>query len=180
MTRTEHTGADRRPGEVNRDQGVVAAVPDDRSSTPPERTPGRSHRDRGRPVGCRRSPRRVPDLILRRGGHAVVEVCGTHGPPTQSGKPIRSDLIGDLCAVCGPLLEPVADLGEIVGYRVIETRAGAPPAVSAQVRAVSARGLGAVEAAATRSSRATCSVGKPPTAMNPRRHAGWTRPDVSG
>jgi hypothetical protein len=29
----------------------------------------------------------------------------------------RSDLIGDLCAVCGSLSEPGADLGEIVGYR---------------------------------------------------------------
>jgi hypothetical protein len=32
----------------------------------------------------------------------------------------RADPIGDLCAVCGSLLEPVDDLGEIVGYRVIE------------------------------------------------------------
>jgi hypothetical protein len=30
----------------------------------------------------------------------------------------------DLCPVCGSLLEPVGDLGEIVGYRVIETRGG--------------------------------------------------------
>src|SRR5450755_4636416 len=32
----------------------------------------------------------------------------------------RADPIGDLCPVCGPLLEPVGDLSEIVGYRVIE------------------------------------------------------------
>jgi hypothetical protein len=32
------------------------------------------------------------------------------------------DPIGDLCPVCGSLLEPVGDLGEIGGYRVIETR----------------------------------------------------------
>ena len=32
----------------------------------------------------------------------------------------RADPIGDLCPVCGSLLEPVGDLSEIVGYRVIE------------------------------------------------------------
>jgi hypothetical protein len=30
-----------------------------------------------------------------------------------------ADPIGDLCPVCGSLLEPVGDLDEIVGYRVI-------------------------------------------------------------
>jgi len=44
-------------------------------------------------------------------------------------RPLRSnkseaDPIGDLSPVCGSLLEPVGDLGEIVGYRVIETRGG--------------------------------------------------------
>jgi hypothetical protein len=34
----------------------------------------------------------------------------------------QADPIGHLCPVCGSLLEPVGDLGEIVGYRVIETR----------------------------------------------------------
>jgi hypothetical protein len=34
----------------------------------------------------------------------------------------QADPIGDLCPVCGSLLEPVGDLGEIVGYRIIETR----------------------------------------------------------
>ena len=34
----------------------------------------------------------------------------------------QADSIGHLCPVCGSLLEPVADLGEIVGYRVVETR----------------------------------------------------------
>jgi hypothetical protein len=111
----------------------------------------------------------------------------------------KADPIGDLCAVCGFLLEPVADLGEIVGYRVIETRASASPGVSrrssrdassrthkpglaiescdadpvsAEVQALSARGLGAVEVAPTRSSRATCSVGEPRTAITPLRQAG--------
>jgi hypothetical protein len=127
MTRTERTGAARRRGEVNRDHGVVAAVAGDRSSTPRERSPGGRHRDRGRPVGCKRSPRRLPDLMLRRGGDAVVEMCGVQDPPTQSGKSIRSDLIGARCAVCGSRLEPVGDLGKIVGCRVIETRASASP-----------------------------------------------------
>ncbi len=34
----------------------------------------------------------------------------------------QADPIGHLCPVCGSLLEPVGDLGEIVGYRMIETR----------------------------------------------------------
>ena len=34
----------------------------------------------------------------------------------------QADPIGHLCSVCGSLLEPVGDLGEIVGYRLIETR----------------------------------------------------------
>jgi hypothetical protein len=38
----------------------------------------------------------------------------------------EADPIGDLCTVRGSLLEPVADLGEIVGYRV----AGSPGSAS--------------------------------------------------
>ena len=34
----------------------------------------------------------------------------------------QADPIGHLCPVCGSLLEPGGDLGETVGYRVIETR----------------------------------------------------------
>ncbi len=34
----------------------------------------------------------------------------------------QADPIGHLCPVCGSLLEPVGNLGEIVGYRVIQTR----------------------------------------------------------
>ncbi len=34
----------------------------------------------------------------------------------------EADPIGNLCPVCGSLLEPVGDVGEIAGYRVIETR----------------------------------------------------------
>jgi hypothetical protein len=37
----------------------------------------------------------------------------------------EADPIEDLCPVCGSLLEPVGDLGEIGGYRVIETRVSA-------------------------------------------------------
>ena len=36
----------------------------------------------------------------------------------------EADPIGDLYPVCGSLLEPVGDLGEIVGYGVIEARGG--------------------------------------------------------
>jgi len=34
----------------------------------------------------------------------------------------QADPIGHVCPVCGSLLEPVCDLAEIVGYRLIETR----------------------------------------------------------
>jgi hypothetical protein len=43
--------------------------------------------------------------------------CETRLRSTES----NADLIGDLCRVCGSLLASVGDLGEIVGYRVIET-----------------------------------------------------------
>jgi hypothetical protein len=33
-----------------------------------------------------------------------------------------ADLVGDLCPSCGSLLEPVADLAEIVGFRSIKAR----------------------------------------------------------
>ena len=36
----------------------------------------------------------------------------------------EADPIGELCPVCGSLLERVGDLGEIVGNRIIETRSG--------------------------------------------------------
>lgn len=39
-----------------------------------------------------------------------------------SGK--AAELVGDLCPECGSLLEPVAELTELVGYRSITARAG--------------------------------------------------------
>jgi hypothetical protein len=33
-----------------------------------------------------------------------------------------ADLVGDLCPVCGALLEPVSELAEIVGFRSIQQR----------------------------------------------------------
>ena len=44
--------------------------------------------------------------------------CKTRLYSTES----QADPIGHLCPVCGSLLEPGGDLGETVGYRVIETR----------------------------------------------------------
>ena len=52
--------------------------------------------------------------------HLKCLACKTRLQSTES----PADLIGDLCPVCGSLLEPVGDLGEIVGYPVIETRGG--------------------------------------------------------
>jgi hypothetical protein len=42
-----------------------------------------------------------------------------------SGK--TAELVGDLCPACGSLLEPVAVLAELVGYRSITPRDGASP-----------------------------------------------------
>ncbi len=50
--------------------------------------------------------------------HFKCLACETRLHSTES----EADPIGDLCPVCGSLLEPVGDLGDIVGYRVIETR----------------------------------------------------------
>ena len=44
--------------------------------------------------------------------------CKTRLYSTES----QADPIGHLGSVCGSLLEPVGDLGEIVGYRLIEAR----------------------------------------------------------
>ena len=52
--------------------------------------------------------------------HLKCLACKTRLQSTES----PADPIGDLCPVCGSLLEPVGDLREIVGYRVIETRGG--------------------------------------------------------
>src|SRR5450755_3638153 len=49
--------------------------------------------------------------------HLKCLACKTRLQSTES----PADLIGDLCHVCGSLMEPVGDLGEIVGYRVIES-----------------------------------------------------------
>ena len=49
--------------------------------------------------------------------HFKCLACKTRLQSTES----PADPIGDLCPVCGSLLEPVGDLGEIVGYRVIES-----------------------------------------------------------
>lgn len=46
--------------------------------------------------------------------------CNTRLQSVES----EADPIGDLCPVCGSRLEPVGDLGDIVGYRVVESRAG--------------------------------------------------------
>jgi hypothetical protein len=40
----------------------------------------------------------------------------------------RGDVIADLCPECGSLLEPVAELTEIVGFRAIKPPAGAADA----------------------------------------------------
>jgi hypothetical protein len=53
--------------------------------------------------------------------HFICLTCKTRPHSTES----ETDPIGNLRPVCGFLLEPASDLGEIVGYRVIETRGSA-------------------------------------------------------
>ena len=55
--------------------------------------------------------------------HFKCLACKTRLRSTES----DAGLVGDLCPVCGSLLESVADLGELVGYRAIETRGSASP-----------------------------------------------------
>jgi hypothetical protein len=49
--------------------------------------------------------------------HLECLACRTRLQSTES----PADLIGDLCPICGSLMKPVGDLGEIVGYRVVES-----------------------------------------------------------
>ncbi|MCA1699411.1 MAG: hypothetical protein LC790_11150 [Actinobacteria bacterium] len=44
------------------------------------------------------------------------------------------DLVGDLCPQCGSLLEPVAELAEVVGFRSITSRDGAADAGALSTR----------------------------------------------
>jgi hypothetical protein len=55
--------------------------------------------------------------------HLKCLACKTRLYSTES----PADPIGDLCPVCGSLLEPVGDPGEIVGYRVIESPHSSSP-----------------------------------------------------
>jgi hypothetical protein len=52
--------------------------------------------------------------------HCKCLACNTRFYRTES----EADPIGDLCPVCGSLLEPVGELGEIGGLGVIESRGG--------------------------------------------------------
>ena len=61
--------------------------------------------------------------------------CNTRLYSTES----QADPIGDLCPGCGSLLEPVGDLGEIVRYRVIETRGTSPHGASRAGRLIAGR-----------------------------------------
>jgi hypothetical protein len=53
--------------------------------------------------------------------HLKCLACKTRLQSTES----PADPIGDLCPVCGSLMEPLGDLSDIVGYRVIESPNGA-------------------------------------------------------
>jgi hypothetical protein len=56
----------------------------------------------------------------------------------------QADPLGDLCPVCGSLLEPVGNLGEIVGYRVIETRGSTSRSGASRAGELIADGVGEV------------------------------------
>jgi hypothetical protein len=53
--------------------------------------------------------------------HFKCVACKTRLYSTAS----PADPVGDLCPGCGSLLEPVSELGEIVGFRSIRSRNGA-------------------------------------------------------
>jgi hypothetical protein len=51
--------------------------------------------------------------------HYRCEACKAR---LHTGSP--ADFVGDLCPQCGSLLEPIADLAQLVGYRLIAARDG--------------------------------------------------------
>jgi hypothetical protein len=67
--------------------------------------------------------------------HFKCLACKTRLRSTES----DAGLIGDLCPVCGSLLESVGDLGELVGYRAIETRGTSPSGASRAVEMIADR-----------------------------------------
>jgi hypothetical protein len=67
--------------------------------------------------------------------HLKCLACKTRLYSTDS----PADPIGDLCPICGSLLEPVGDLGEIAGYRGIETRGTSHNGASRAGRVIAGR-----------------------------------------
>ena len=57
--------------------------------------------------------------------HLRCEPCGNRQYRAGSG-----DQVGDLCPGCGSLLEPVGELAELVGFRLVASAAAAEGAAS--------------------------------------------------
>jgi len=147
---------------------IAAALAGSRCATPSEHPASGRPPDQGTPGRSERSPPRVPDAIVRLAGavDAAFEMSGVQDALTRHGKRRRSDR----GSVCGSLLEPVGDLGEIVGYRVIETRGSTSHSdarsVSPRFQAAGSRAPGTGDEAVRRRRRV------PITAAPPRRLRG--------
>jgi hypothetical protein len=123
MTRTEHNRAARRRGELTHDRGSLRLSPaiDAQRRLNSRRAAG--SRTKADPVGPS-DPRHAylkqrsydqPGLSMP---HFRCLACETRLRSTES----QADSIGDLCPVCGSLLERVGDLGDIVGCRAVGPR----------------------------------------------------------
>src|SRR5450755_4269547 len=104
---------------------------------------------------------------------SIVWACFTRLYSTDC----QADPIGDLCPGCGSLLEPVGDLGEIVRYRVIETRGNTSPhgasragrLIAGRVREIIARGELKHAPIRPESKAATLALALPARAKTPPR-----------
>ena len=120
MTSRRPDWAARRRGDLNRDRGSRRLFAGNHCSTAPDRRATGWCLDQRGPARSERSPLCVPDATPRLGGRRC-RISNVSRAKTRlySGES-EADPIGHLCRVCGSLLE-VGELGEIVGYGVIET-----------------------------------------------------------
>lgn len=59
--------------------------------------------------------------------HYKCDACRIRLHPPRT----RVDRVSDLCPECGSLLDPVADLAQLIGFRLIASQRDADPAAAA-------------------------------------------------
>jgi hypothetical protein len=140
MTHTRQDLAARRRGELNRDRGSrrLWSASDGQRRLNARRALG--VRTKAAPVGPS-DPRfayltRVHDYETMPTPHSKCPECKTRLDTTEG----QAEPVGDLCPVCGSLLESVGDLGEIVASRVLETRGATLHSGSWRARQLIGRG----------------------------------------